>query len=144
MVHQLYIILRRELYSKSPAGNQCTGLEPVAWKPYARDLTLMSDVNARSRLNGVRSGVHFTPVVPVVPLIKYARLTAMTHLCRRHSTAACWEPLWFNAGEEFFKRPRNSFHSNDAFVSDKSRSMSRLETVWPSACTKFKIAHQFY
>ena len=43
--------------------------------------------------------------------------------------------------KSFFKRPRNSFHSNDAFVSDKSRSISRLETVWPSACTKFKITH---
>ena len=27
-------------------------------------------------------------------LIKYARITAMTNLCRRHSTAAGWEPLW--------------------------------------------------
>ena len=34
---------------------------------------------------------HFESAVD--SLIKYARLTAMTHLCRRHSTAARWEPL---------------------------------------------------
>ena len=35
---------------------------------------------------------HFESAVD--SLIKYARLTAMTNLCRRHSTAARWEPLW--------------------------------------------------
>ena len=34
---------------------------------------------------------HFESAVD--SLIKYARLTAMTNLCRRHLTAARWEPL---------------------------------------------------
>ena len=37
---------------------------------------------------------HFESAVD--SLIKYARLTAMTNLCRRHFTAACWEPLCTN------------------------------------------------
>ena len=82
---------------------------------------------------------HFESAVD--SFIKYARLRPWLIYADVTLLPHAGNPCGSTPAKSFFKRPRNSFHSNDAFVSDKSRSMSRLETVWPSACTKFKINH---